>query len=558
MTPVHQPAVETPALFPAWIGYGISALLIAAMALPFLIPYHRYPIPTFYQEWAAGVLALLASLLVAVACRRQSFAFPAAAWIPLALLPSVLIHLAIGRYVVFHPYLLYLMWIALALLLMLVGNKLAGLPLPASFADLVAGGLLLGSLVAAVIGFYLRMQGGSAYAWVVDIGIIGQRNHNGLYLWLGIIGASQLYLRQASSRIALLVGIGILVEAAVATGSRSIYLYAIGGLALALWAAYRAPDRQLRLRLITVGLAPIALLLVLIGWRWWQTVDVGALSRYSAVTVSQDGRIGHWLSAWRIMIEHPLLGAGPGTFIRESWLMSDTLPPGTPNVLPTTHAHNLFFQFAAEIGAPTALAVYALLAYWLISALRENRLAQHWIFVAMPLAVLAHNQVEFSLWYVFFLVPTALCMGAASTGHSAGSFRGASIVFIAAVGLALSLDTAVDYRKLGRILQPTSNTPVSAATLITETAHPLFGAYASSVLASYLPVSDENVQFQFKHLQRAFYVAPLPATVPHRYAAVLGILGRQREAEREKLIAERHIPGNWPIFAYGKTSSATK
>lgn len=557
VTSARQPAVETPAPLPAWIGYGISALLIAAMALPFLIPYHRYPIPSFYQEWAAGVLALLASLLVAVACRRQSFVFPAAAWIPLVLLPSVLIHLAIGQYVVFQPYLLYLMWISLALLLMLVGNKLANLPLPASFADLVAGGLLLGSLVAAVIGLYLRMQGGSAYAWVVNIGIIGQHNHNGLYLWLGIIGASQLYLRQTYSRIALLVGVGILVEAAIASESRSIYLYAIGGLALGVWAAYRAPDKQSRLRLLTVGLAPIALLLIFIGWRWWLTSDVGALSRYSAANVSQDGRIGHWLSAWRIMIEHPLLGAGPGTFIRESWLISDTLPPGTPNVLPATHAHNLFFQLAAEIGSPTALAAHALLAYWLISALRANHLAQHWIFVAVPLTVLTHNQVEYSLWYIFFLVPTALCMGAAGTEHNAGSFRGPSIVFIAAVGLALSLSTGMDYRKLERVLRLPMNEVVNAEELVSETTHPLFGSYAISKLAAMLEISEAHIQIQSTYLQRALYTVPLSPVVPHRYAAVLAKFGRHSEADQEKRIAKRQFPGALPA-SENTAASGTK
>lgn len=546
MTAKSKIPAETPSQLPVWLWHSISALLIAAVSLPFWIPYHRYPIPSFYQEWVAGMLALMASLLVAVACRKQSFAFPTAAWIPLVVLPSVLIHLVIGPHVVFHPYLLYLMWISLALLLMLIGHKLANLLLPTPVGDLLAVGLLLGSLVSAVIGLYLRMQSESAYSWLAGVGIIGQRNHNGLYLWLGIVGAGQIYLRQTHSRLAILVGVAILVEAAAATGSRTVYLYAAAGLALSIWAAYRASDNQSRIRFITIGLAPIALLFMTLGSRWLMSIEAGALSRISTAAISQDGRVGLWISAWRIMGDHPLLGAGPGTFIRESWLMSATLPPGTPNALPTSHAHNLFFQLAAEVGSPSAIAAYALLGYWLISALRENNLAQRWVFIAAPLAVLMHNQVEYSLWYMFFLVPTALCMGAASAGLSAGRFRGQSVVLIAAVGLALSLSAGSDYRKLERVLRLPMSEVANADELISETAHPLFGPHASGKLAAELPMSDEHIEFQFTHLQRALYVVPLRLIVPHRYAAICAKLGRHSEAAQEKRIAERIFPGRLP------------
>jgi len=530
------------------LGYLISTLLIATLAVPFWIPYQHLPIPSFYQEWLAGALALLVTLLVAIKYRQQSCAFPAAAWIPLALLPSVLIHLVTGPHVVLHPHLFHLMWISLALLLMLTGSKLATLKLPLPLADLIAGGLLLGSLGTAVFEIYVRMHGGPGNAWAVAGGILGQRNHDGLHLWLGVLGASQLFLRHTSSRFALAVGAAILVEAAVAGGSRSIYLYAIAGLILSSWAAYRAPDRQSRHLFLTVGIAPIFLLIAVIGLRQWMpATDAGGVPRLAAAAVSQDARIGIWIGAWRIMGEYPILGAGPGTFIRESWLISATLPPGTPNSLPTTHAHNLFLQLGAELGWPTTVAVHALLAYWLAAALRDKNLLQRWIFIAAPLAVLTHNQVEFSLWYLTFLVPTALCMGAVGFRAGGPRFGGQSILLCAATGAVLFLSAGVDYFKLGHALGVTTNGRVNPQKLLDATADPLFGAYASSEVAAYLPMSDENIQFHLKHLQRALYVTPLPMIVPHRYAAMLEKLGRHEEAGQEKLIAERQIPGSWPV-----------
>lgn len=541
------PVTPSPAVFeeelPTWQRLAISALVVATLALPFWIPYQRYPIQSFYQEWAASTLALIASLLIAIQCRKQQFGFPASAWIPLALLPSVLIHLLIGPHVVLHPYLFHLIWISLALLLMMIGRKLTNLRLQAPLADLLGGGLMVGGLASSVFEVYVRIQGGTNNAWATAGGILGQANHNGLYLWMGVVGASRLYLRSRGSRLLLLVGIAILVEAAVNGGSRSIYLYAAGGLMLSIWAAYRAPDKHSRWPLLVVGIFPILLLLSVSGLRSWLTSGPATLARYSATTVAQDGRIGLWTSAWRIMGDHPLLGAGPGTFMRESWLISAALPPDMPNSLPSTHAHNLFLQLGAELGAPTAIAVYVLIAYWLIASLREKHLSQNWIFVALPLAVLTHNQVEYSLWYLSFLVPTALCMGAASNAPVSSRFGGSSILISATAAIILSLSAGADYRKLEEILYPRPKESANALALIAETSHPLFGAYASSELAAYLPPSDRFIQFQFKHLQRALYVAPLPTVVPHRYAAVLEKLGRSREAEIEKLIADRQISG---------------
>lgn len=75
-----------------------------------------------------------------------------------------------------------------------------------------------------------------------------------------------------------------------------------------------------------------------------------------------SGRLDIWLSAWRLYLEHPWLGNGPGVFACKSdWLVS------TP--------HNLFFQLLSEWGglmALLSLVLALLIFYTLVKFLRRQ------------------------------------------------------------------------------------------------------------------------------------------------------------------------------------------
>lgn len=82
----------------------------------------------------------------------------------------------------------------------------------------------------------------------------------------------------------------------------------------------------------------------------------------SFARAGSSGRLDIWLSAWRLYLEHPWLGNGPGAFACKSdWLVS------TP--------HNLFFQLLSEWGglmAVLCLVLALLMFYALVKYLRRQ------------------------------------------------------------------------------------------------------------------------------------------------------------------------------------------
>lgn len=63
------------------------------MSLPFLLPFHRLPLPSFESEWLALVLGLCAAILMVLASRAAVLHLPGVALAPLALAGVVLFQL---------------------------------------------------------------------------------------------------------------------------------------------------------------------------------------------------------------------------------------------------------------------------------------------------------------------------------------------------------------------------------------------------------------------------------------------------------------------------------
>jgi hypothetical protein len=81
------------------------------------------------------------------------------------------------------------------------------------------------------------------------------------------------------------------------------------------------------------------------------------------------------------------------------------------------HTHNLPLQFAVELGLPLAALVLALLGYALWRAFVASREAPGLegttlrAAFMMVLMMALHSQLEYPLWYAYFLLPTALAFG---------------------------------------------------------------------------------------------------------------------------------------------------
>jgi len=162
---------------------------------------------------------------------------------------------------------------------------------------------------------------------------------------------------------------------------------------------------------------------------------------------------------------HPWAGVGFGGF-NFAW----TLTPFPHRALAFfDHTHNLPLQLLVELGVPLALLVMALLAVALWRAWRRewavkaDGAAARAAFV-MVLMMALHSQLEYPLWYAYFLLPTAwiwgVCLGeegralTPALSRERERERGRWVAF---GGVALVLGSAVvlaDYLRVVQIFAP--------------------------------------------------------------------------------------------------------
>ena len=103
-----------------------ASLLLAGLAwtLPFLQPYHRYPLTGFYSEWLAFALGLAAALVLLSRQAWREAELPVVALAPVGFAAVLGVQVALERALYPEQVLtavLYLLW---ASLLMLLGSVL--------------------------------------------------------------------------------------------------------------------------------------------------------------------------------------------------------------------------------------------------------------------------------------------------------------------------------------------------------------------------------------------------------------------------------------------------
>jgi hypothetical protein len=186
-------------------------LLGLAWTLPFVQPYHRYPLPSFYSEWLALALGLAAAFALVRSASWRDAPVPVVALFPLGFLALLGAQVAAARV----PYpeqaltaAFYLLW---AMLLMVLGRVLRqelGLPAVAGRLAwfLLAGGLLdaLAGLLqlydaAGPLDFLIAGRAGAAV-----YGNPAQSNHFAAHIAMAV--ASVLYLHSRGSLRGALAG----------------------------------------------------------------------------------------------------------------------------------------------------------------------------------------------------------------------------------------------------------------------------------------------------------------------------------------------------------------
>ena len=326
------------------------------------------------------------------------------------------------------------------------------------------------------------------------IGNIRQPNQLSTLLVWAAAAAVWWTVRRGASAAWLAAALVPLVAAVAMTASRTGTL---GVVMLGLWGLL---DRRLPARVRLVLLGSVAVYAAAwFGLSAW--AEHGATDFYGRGVVDKtlhgdasSSRGGIWRDTLGLIAAQPWGGVGLGAF---NFAWSTSVFPGRP-VAFFDHTHNLPLQLAVELGVPVALGILGLLAtaMWRArSGLRDADPATALdarTALFMLVVVGAHSQLEYPLWYLYFLVPAAVMLGhllgqagpapQAAPADGAATARSARAFAVAGTLLAsATVWSAVQYHHVRVIFEPEHSwgEPMSLEARIARgQASALFGQHA--------------------------------------------------------------------------------
>jgi O-antigen ligase len=420
---------------PAWLGYSVSP------SATFL---NQAAAVTGWGIWLLLVLVGRSHTLARTPLDKQ--AHPSLGWVLLAALLTIALWVVLAWGALSLP-----LSLALSAWLMVMGAAtvagagmwVGGCPWQVSLQDTTAGypvtvfralawALVVAGLGASFIGMLQVFAPSLADGqWLAASGFDGratgnfrQPNHLGsLLLWamVALVAVVELSARESAPRhrwpgVAQGLALAFLMVGVVLSASRT------AALALLILVAWGALDKKLG-RFTRWLLLSTPLLYAVIWWglaAWGQATGqtFGGEGRFSASGDISSSRFAIWRDTIALIAQHPWTGVGWGRF---NFAWSLTPFPDRPTAF-FDHSHNLLLHLAVELGLPMALLLTGLL-FWafVLAGLRAWRapgtqglvLRSCWV---MLFLVGLHSQLEYPLWYAYFLFPTAfvwgLCLGA--------------------------------------------------------------------------------------------------------------------------------------------------
>ena len=557
---------------------ALAAVTVLAASAPSLLAYNVSPSPTFLNQ--ALAIALWGWFVVAIAQPAGAAGAPAATvgalWRgPAALAAALALLLGSvfwsGTAGALPP---SLMWSAAGLLgataVLVAGGAAARGRADAAtvFALFCLGWTVAGVFNAGIAIVQVFAPAWPDGDWIARSGIPGravgnlrQPNHlSSLLLWSAIAIAALIELRRLS-RVWGAALFALMVFAVVLTASRTGL---VGVLVLALWALLdKRLSRPTRALLLA---APLLYALAWFGLAAWAEVGrhtFGGQERLAEADLSSS-RFGIWANALAMVRQQPWTGVGFGEF-NFAWTLTPF--PGRPIAF-FDHTHNLVLQLAVELGLPLAAAVLGLLLLALWQAWRKVAPAAahdadlgvtQRCALLMVLMIGLHSQLEYPLWYAYFLLPTAWVWGYALGRDAApvderisaglriapapGLWRRRALAGAGLALVLLSVLSVADYLRVVSIFSPTDGA-APLAQRIEAGRHSLLFAHhaeyaAATAFAKDSPDEDVDAGEPAAALKGAYAIAPHYLLDTRLMMAWARALAAQGDIERARYVAQR-------------------
>jgi O-antigen ligase len=535
--------------------------------IPFLNPYHFYPLTNFYTEWLAFAIGVSALAPMAVKRFWEQVEIPTLALWLLAFAGLLLAQLALLDIAYPEMSLLGMLYVVWAAWLVWLGRVLAKSCGMEQLARLLAAMLVLGGLLnaaAALVQFYdisfpygfmvARLDArGSAY------GNFGQNNHFADYVTLALISVLYLRIRGWLTLPTAAICIAIFLYVLTLSGSRSTWLYFVAALALSLWFRGRTDAPRLRRAALTLAvLLPLFWLVQYAMARYGLATRIGGpvaghgmvtpdqrfIMDFSQGLLSKSGgsglsiRLYMWHQALLMWSRAPLLGVGfgqyAGVFFEQAAELSRYHIANFDR-----NAHNALMQLLAETGLLGTGLVCAGLGAWLRGLYRRFTVnAESWWMLCLLSILFVHSMLEYPLWHADFLGVAAILLGMGSESnmrlHLSALSRFAFPVMMLAGVVALG-SVLHAYRDLEELLYPRV-LPKTGAEILARN-QGLLKVDRDSLLAPYVELSyagsivadRRNLQDKLALERRVMHFMPVPS-VAYRQILLLGLNGQRKAA----------------------------
>lgn len=452
------------------------------------------------QEWIAAGLGVLlvTSVWIQELEHEHKVEIPKIGLLPLGLIGLVLVQVVLGSVQSNSQALLFALYLLWSFFIVVSVHNLQRFVSREMIAVTAAYSVLAGALCSSIILVMQITKTGLSSGLIFPLnpggGNLAQHNHLADYLWLGIVSALFLNLEQRFGVKRLIAITFTLAAASSLTGSRSIMLYAIAIPILSFWAAFRFSSQEFK-RTAVISLVLCGFVIFL---QWFfahsslgQTYNIPTTGERLITEMSGGStRLQLWRTGLSISLEHPWLGAGIGHFPYYAYLKVGSLNDGT-FIGGGEHAHNVFIQLLSELGIAAPILLLSFGWLWWQNFIRGRWAPSDW-WVAGILAILAtHSQLEYPLWYTFFL-------GIASIGAGLGHlevFRlqlnrkllRLAALLILVLGLTTLHSLFSSYKQLEHILHGGLDARRSAANVISENIRHLSRIQQESLFSDYVP-----------------------------------------------------------------------
>lgn len=410
----------------------MRSLWLLVLVVPFFIPAHFYPIPTYPEELIAAVLVTALGIVAVITNKNQVRVNSLLIWWFAVGVIWLISWFFNQKNIVSGAFFYQLFWVLGVFALMGASalNENLGKEKLIQFSArvLVFAGLLYAAL--GLFGYY----GGLKFLvpWLSSdqsrlVGIMAHPNLSGLYLAISLAAFGYfIYLRKHRLfEFRSLVFILVVCLAGVLTGSRAFFVILFAQLLLtALWIYFpRRPERnpttflpqafkyQLLVTFVSgflfFAFPPVDVLIS------EKLTESGVLNRQSSSEMlaerfnrTEQPRLGEWRKILQgtEVIDNVWVGVGPGAYSEFSVAADDVIEDPFRNGKTWRNAHNIFLMAFVEWGIVGVAFIAAFFVFLIICFFKAERNAgNYFVWLALG-AILTHNLVEFSLWHLQFLV----------------------------------------------------------------------------------------------------------------------------------------------------------